>query len=84
MFCNSYTFLRETGFTEEDIQVLGELGVVAIVAFESLERSDTGNYMCNAENSLPGQPTGILMAIPAIIPLTVLGWWRIISGSAFL
>ena len=79
-----YVHINRVAVSEEDIQGLGELGVVAIVAFESLERSDTGNYMCNAENSLPGQPTGILMAIPAIIPLTVLGWWRIISGSAFL
>ena len=60
--------------SEEEIQALGELRVVAIVAFESLERSDTGNYTCNADNSLPGLQTGIRMAIPAIIPLTVLGW----------
>ena len=46
---------------------------MAIVAFESLERSDTGDYMCSAENSLPGLQTGIQMAIPAILPLTVLG-----------
>ena len=64
---------RYDDISEEDIQGLGELGVVAIVAFESLERSDTGNYTCNAENSLPGLQTGIRMAIPAIISLTVLG-----------
>ena len=70
ILCNSYTYFREADFTEEDIQGLGELGVVAIVAFESLERSDTGDYMCSAENSLPGLQTGIQMAI---LPLTVLG-----------
>ena len=68
-------FYRDSDFSEEEIQNLGELGVVAIVTFESLERSDTGNYTCMAENSLPGLQTGILMAIPVTIPLTVLGWW---------
>ena len=65
---------RDADISEEDCQGLGGLGVVTIVVFESLERSDTGDYMCNAENSLPGLQTGIRMAIPATLHLTVLGW----------
>ena len=60
-------------FSDEDIQSLGELGVVSVVAFETLEREDTGNYSCTATNSLPGGQTGTEMAQSSPIPLTVLG-----------
>ena len=73
--CASHLLInRETEFSEEEIQALGELGVVTIVTFNALERSDTGEYMCTATNSLPGEETGVLMAIPPTILLTVLGW----------
>ena len=60
-------------FSDEDIQSLGELGVVSVVAFETLEREDTGNYSCTATNSLPGGQTGTEIVDSSPIPLTVLG-----------
>ena len=60
-------------FSDEDIQSLGELGMVSVVAFETLEREDTGNYSCTATNSLPGGQTGTEMVDSSPIPLTVLG-----------
>ena len=76
--CPSHLLInRETEFSEEEIQALGELGVVTIVTLNALERSDTGEYMCTATNSLPGEETGVLMAIPPTILLTVLGWQQV-------
>ena len=60
-------------FSEEDIQSLGELGVVSVLAFQTLVRGDTGDYTCTATNSLPGRQTGTKMADSPPIPLTVLG-----------
>ena len=66
---------RENGFSEEEVQGLGELGVVTGVEFDPLERNDTGQYTCTATNSLPGGQTGDLRANPVTIRLTVLGWY---------
>ena len=68
-----FNFHRENGFSEEEIQGFGELGVVTGVKFDALERNDTGQYTCIATNSLPGGETGDLRATPVTIPLTVLG-----------
>ena len=68
-----FNFHRENGFSEEEVQGLGELGVVTGVEFDALERNDTGQYTCTATNSLPGRETGDLRATPVTVPLTVLG-----------
>ena len=68
----STVFDRDAVFSE-DVQSLGELGVVSVVAFETLAREDTGNYTCTASNSLPGGQTGTEVADSQPIPLTVLG-----------
>ena len=59
--------------SDNNIQSLGELGVVSVLAFEQLAREDTGNYTCTATNSLPGRETGILTVNSSLILLTVLG-----------
>ena len=66
-------YYRDTVFSEEDVEELGELGVVGIAVFESLERDDTGNYRCIATNRLPGNETGVRVAESSSISLTVLG-----------
>ena len=71
-FCHPL-FNRDTVFPDKIIQNLGELGLVSLLAFGSLERSDTGSYMCTATNSLPGGQTGIRMAESPPTTLTVLG-----------
>ena len=64
---------RDSVFSDEEVQELGELGVVSVLAFEMLERGDTGSYTCTATSSLPGEQTGTQMAESPPIPLTVLG-----------
>ena len=60
-------------FSDEDVRGLGELGVVSVLAFETLERGDTGIYTCTAINSLPGGQTPTQTVESPPIPLTILG-----------
>ena len=73
LFLLSSSLNRDSVLSDEEVQELGELGVVSVLAFEMLERGDTGSYTCTATNSLPGGQTGTQMAESPPIPLTVLG-----------
>ena len=63
--------LEMRGFTSEDVGALGELGVVGILVFESVERDDTANYTCTATNALPQTTT--LSTVSDHTQLVVLG-----------
>ena len=59
------------GFTEAQVDGLGDLGVVGVLTFESLVRDDTASYTCTATNSLP--QTAVLSTVSDPISLVVLG-----------
>ncbi len=47
------TLVQMAGFSMEEVESLGELGVVGVLTFEMVEREDTDMYTCTATNSLP-------------------------------
>ena len=49
----------------------GRFGVVSTLRFDSVQKSDIGNYNCSARNSLP--QTGTLTAVSGVVQLIVLG-----------
>ena len=59
------------GFTEAQVDGLGDLGVVGVLTLESLVRGDTASYTCNATNFLP--ETTFLNTVSDPISLVVLG-----------
>ena len=63
--------MMHTNFTVDQVQQLGELGVVSLLSFEDTVRRDTANYTCTATNSLPETTT--LMDMSGNIPLVILG-----------
>ena len=59
------------GFSQNEVDALGELGVVGVFTFEQVKRDDTAKYTCTATNSLSQTTTLDIMSDP--IQLTVLG-----------
>ena len=60
-----------TGFTEAQVDGLGDLGVVGVLSFETVERDDTDSYTCTATNFLP--ETATLSTVSDPVMLVVLG-----------
>ncbi len=63
--------VQMAGFSMEEVESLGELGVVGVLVFEMVERDDTAMYTCTATNSLP--ETTELEAVSQAVQLVVLG-----------
>ena len=63
--------LEMAGFSQSEVDALGELGVVGLLTFRDVERDDTASYTCTATNSLPRTTTLSTESDP--IQLTVLG-----------
>ncbi len=63
--------VQMAGFSMEEVESLGELGVVGVLVFEMVEREDTAMYTCTATNSLP--ETMELEAVSQPVQLVVLG-----------
>ena len=59
------------GFTEAQVDELGDLGVVGVLTFDSVVREDTDSYTCTATNFLP--ETTVLSTVSDPVLLVVLG-----------
>ena len=62
---------RVTMHDFNDVDALGELGVVGVLVFESVERDDTVSYTCTATNELSQTTTLSTLSEPT--QLVVLG-----------
>ena len=59
------------GFSEAQVDGLGDLGVVGVLTFDSVVREDTDSYTCTATNFLP--ETAALSTVSDPVLLVVLG-----------
>ncbi len=64
------------GFSMEEVEFLGELGMVGVLVFEMVEREDTAMYTSTATNNLPETTELETMSQP--VQLVVLGMERYI------
>ncbi len=68
------TLVQMADFSVEDVETLGELGLVGVLTFEMVEREDTDMYTCTATNSLPETMEIADVSVP--VQLVVLGMDR--------
>ena len=63
--------MMNSGFSEDDIMSLGELGIVGVLSIDSVLREDTGSYTCRVSNQLP--QTIVITATSDAVVLVILG-----------